>query len=477
MIAKEDSCCGCNACYAVCPAKAITPCIDERGFYRVEVVEDRCIHCGYCEKVCPLKNPKYNEEQNEAFAFQIDDLERRLNSQSGGAFLAIADEFIKNDGIVYGVSFDGARAFYRRISKRYEIEKLIGSKYIQADTGYIYISVKDDLERHNKVLFSGTPCHVMGLLNYLEVFEVKKENLFTIDLICHGVPSPLIYVDYKKMLESKYEEVINFNFRDKIFGWNGYTCSFFSGNVKYYTIDFATIFCSDICLNHCCFECKFTRLNRVGDVTIGDLWGSEMEYSGLIDNLGTSLVKINNKAGEILTKEMRRVGKFTSIEIKKCYQRNLYLPTPMPAGYDDFWKCYFKEGFGVSIKKFLIHDFSEKCNKYYFWQGFYVDLLIEQIRCKEVFLYGIGVTLFQLVELLQEERILIQGILDRHEDYIGKTYKRIPVLSQDKLPNDRKFTVVICSKNENNIAEIRRRLQKMKSYKYAQVLSLIDFHE
>lgn len=475
IIRNLDSCCGCNACFLGCPVRAIQPKIDSHGFYKVSIDKEKCIDCGYCEKVCPINNYQCHSAEYDAFSFKINSFEQRLISQSGGAFYAIADEFIKKKGIVYGVAFDEKKAFYKRISKKHEIVDLCGSKYIQAFVGDIYLSVEEDLQQNRKVLFSGTPCHVMGLLNYLTLNKVEKRNLVTIDLICHGTPTSLLYSDYKKLLESNYGEITKFSFRDKIYGWHGCICSFYTKHGKYYSKDFVTLFYSDLCLNRNCFECKYSSLNRVGDITIGDLWGNEKDYPWLNENIGISLLKVNTESGKTIVKNIEKAGKIQFVDINKCYQRNLYLPTPMPSLYDEFWKCYLKKGFKATAQKILGADFVGKTNKEYFWTGFNIELLFMRIKKVKLFLYGIGATMFQLIELLKEEDIKIHGIIDRNNDYAGQKYKGTLIWKQEDIPVNSEFTVLICSKNENSISDICERLKKDEIYKHAEILSLIEF--
>ena len=315
----------------------------------------------------------------------------------------------------------------------------------------------------------------MGLLNYLTLNKVEKKDLVTVDLICHGTPTPLLYTDYKKLLESNYGEITEFNFRDKTYGWHGHICSFCTKQGKYYSKDFVTLFYSNVCLNRNCFECKYSSIRRAGDITIGDFWGGEKNYPQLNDNIGNSLIKANSESGKSIINDIKRTGKIQLVDIKKCYQRNLYLPSPMPPGYDAFWKCYLEEGLKNSAQKILGIEFDEKTNKEYFWTGFNMDLLLMRVKNTKLFLYGIGATMFQFIELLKEEDITIEGLLDRNCDYAGQKYKGILIWKQEKIPKNDVFTVLICNKNKDNILDMCERLNKDNRYKNAEILSLLDF--
>lgn len=191
-INTKENCCGCYACYNVCPKQCITMKTDNEGFWYPDIDKDKCVNCNLCEKVCPIVNPvQRNESLKLSYAVQNKDDAVRLSSSSGGMFHLLAESIIKQDGVVYGAGFDKDFSVkHIRINKIEEIQLLQGSKYLQSDIGNIYKQVKKDLKENKQVLFTGTPCQVEGLKSFL---GREENNLLTMDFICHGVPSPMIW--------------------------------------------------------------------------------------------------------------------------------------------------------------------------------------------------------------------------------------------------------------------------------------------
>lgn len=218
MEIREDICCACSACKQICPQNAIIMKRDERGFLLPEVLGDKCIDCKLCEKVCifkeRLKNPL---QKNVLKVVGIKKKKERHLSQSGGAFAAFAEKVLENNGIVYGVVYDKV-ARYFRVTELTQLQRVKGSKYVQAEVNDIFLEVENDLKNKKEVLFSGTACHIDGLYSYLKKKNINMEKLITCDLICHGVPSPLLLEEYIKYTESKFGEIKEFNFRKKLRG-------------------------------------------------------------------------------------------------------------------------------------------------------------------------------------------------------------------------------------------------------------------
>lgn len=304
------NCSSCGACANTCPRDAISMQLDKEGFYRPVINDDKCIECGACERVCPWNKNVLNPNESSSCpktiaAYAKDDSVRKLSS-SGGLFTVLAEKVLDEGGIVVGVA-QANRSHYVHIvvESKKDLTKLRGSKYVQADVGIVYREVHNQLKFGRKVLFSGTPCQVAGLYAALGN-NANSSNLFTIDIVCHGVPSVKFFEKYIQELEknnnSSFEEI---NFRDKKNGWHGYSLflQFSDGNsfLEHHSRSkFMRLFLSRICQNVSCDECHYRKLPRVADITLGDYWGISRFHSEMDDDKGTSVVLLNTLHGKKL---------------------------------------------------------------------------------------------------------------------------------------------------------------------------------
>jgi len=229
MVNPED-CCGCSACASVCAKDAIVMVPDALGFLYPQVNLDKCVDCGLCERVCSF-NDKYDKSLNllkpDAYAVRHKDINEIEKSRSGAAFVAISDCILENGGVVYGAGYaEHFRVIHKRATTKEERDEFRGSKYVQSDMNNVFRQVKEDLKNGLVVLFSGTPCQTSGLNAF--VGKKLRENLFLVDIVCHGVPSPYIWEDYLCYLERKQgSEIYWVNFRDKQeFGWTAHKETF-----------------------------------------------------------------------------------------------------------------------------------------------------------------------------------------------------------------------------------------------------------
>ena len=464
-------CCGCATCALCCPQNAISMKANEKGFFEAYVDERECISCGICTKVCASIASGSLNKIKRAYAYKVTDFENRMESQSGGAFFSIAKKGIEQGWVVYGVIYDGDKALYVGTEDIEVVKQMRGSKYIQALNSNIQKDVQQKIEQGKKVLFSGTPCMIEGIRNYLKYNNIDDQSFFAIDIICHGVPSPLVFNDYRKYLIEKYGKCDNFNFRDKIIGWGDSICSFKVSNKKYYSYDYLRIFYSDLVLNDSCYDCRYAALERAGDITVGDLWGIESTYPQLHDNYGVSLFCVNNKKGELL-REMVCQDDLTEIDIQKCLQKNLYEPTNKAEKYNDFWDTYFKRGYRLAVNEYIQLDENEIEEMNYLWREYNLCSLIQRIKDKEVYLYGIGLTMMQLLDYLNCNGVNVTGILHRDDTFKNQIIKGIRVLDNNTIKED--TIIIICSKNVNAIDEISERLRGLFGLKEEQILSLED---
>lgn len=238
QIKNPADCCGCTACVSICAHNAITMQPDAMGFLYPVVDKSKCTDCGLCEKVCSF-NDDYDTSLNllqpDAYAARHKDMNEVESSRSGAAFIAISDWILRQGGAVYGAGYtDHFRVVHKRATTKEERDEFKGSKYVQSDLTGIFRQVKKDLKNGMIVLFSGTPCQTSGLNSY--VSKKLRENLYLVDIVCHGVPGPYLWRDYLTYLEKKQGDKIYWvNFRDKQeFGWTAHheTFKFVKGGVK-----------------------------------------------------------------------------------------------------------------------------------------------------------------------------------------------------------------------------------------------------
>ncbi len=292
---NKSECCGCGACVNICPQKAIKLFSDEYGYIYPKINKDKCIGCNLCEKVCLYKNENKLNKNKICFAAVARDDDITLSSASGGIFYIIAMECLKKDFVCYGCEmyFVNSKPIIKhsRIDNLGELKKLQGSKYVQSDISTIFVEVKNDLNSGKKVLFSGTPCQIASLKNYLNTLKVGNiENLYTIDLICHGVPSQEMFNDYIRSIYTDYNKC-NFKFRDKAEGWGLLGKIELEKNNKIFNkkiypklSSYYTLFLNTEIFRESCYSCKFSNKDRVGDITLGDYWGVEKLYPQLVKN-------------------------------------------------------------------------------------------------------------------------------------------------------------------------------------------------
>lgn len=358
VIGKGELCCGCTACESICGKQAIIMSPNKKGFLEPVVDLEKCVQCGLCNTVCPFENKpdKVSDAQHEKVcAAKRIDVELQKSSQSGGAFAGLAETFLKNDGIVYGVKLDDElKAVYTRIEDVKKLSKLKGSKYVQACVGNTYCMVEMDLKNGKSVLFSGTPCHVYGLLSYLKARRINAERLMTVDIVCHGVPSPKLYEDEKKLIAEFHgnKKIKGFNFRDKSFGWGSSYVEVKIGKKFIIDNDYTKLFYSHLALRDSCYTCPFADKNRVSDITIADCWGIEKVHPEFWDRNGCSLVICNSVKGNMFWSSVEEQFYICELTLESVLQPNMQHPTERPDETDLFWKDYHKFGYEYVLRKY-----------------------------------------------------------------------------------------------------------------------------
>lgn len=308
-IKEKKDCMGCYACYNICPKNCITMESDSEGFWYPKMDYDKCIRCKMCIKVCPIINKVVVENEPLAYACYNKDENIRTESSSGGIFTLVAEEIINNGGVVFGVGFDEAfNVVHSYVESNEELCRFRGSKYVQSRIGNTYKQVKYFLEQGREVLFTGTPCQIGGLKSFL---GKDYDNLFCMDNICHGVPSPKVwrkYIDYREKKSGSKIKKIDFRLKNQ--GWKDYSVSFlFENNTEYckkYSKDlYMRAFLKDVCLRPSCYACEFKTLNRESDITLADFWGIQKILPDMDDDKGTSLIFVNSLKGQTMFEKIK----------------------------------------------------------------------------------------------------------------------------------------------------------------------------
>ena len=273
MLCNKNECTGCFSCYNICPKQAIDMVEDRCGYIYPQINENRCINCKMCVKVCPVLDGVKLNQPKECYAGKVKDEQKLLKATSGGIATQLSEYFIDNGGVVYGVSFDKkCTVTHVRINQKDLLGKLRGSKYVHSYINETFKLAKKDLINGKKVLFIGTPCQIAGLKKYM---MKEYDNLYTIDIICHGVPSQKFLKDEVKRI-NKSLDIDRVNFRDKKF--NEFTFSIQKNNEDLFfehwiKSPYFFTFMNSITYRENCYHCKYAQSKRCSDLTIGDFWG------------------------------------------------------------------------------------------------------------------------------------------------------------------------------------------------------------
>lgn len=327
-ITNKKLCSGCSACEQICPKQCISMIEDSEGFLYPKVVTSKCVQCGLCEKVCPILNKMYSKEDTETSVETLvgysSNLNLRKRSSSGGIFGELSRYVIQKGGIVAGAIFDDDFSVkHVLVHDLQELEKVFGSKYIQSRIENTFKETKFELEKGNFVLYSGTACQIAGLKSFL---KRDYDNLITVDVLCHGVPTAKLWKQY---LSEKYSSnelsIQSIEFRNKSEGWKqfGLLIEYDDQTILYQNHKenpFMRLFLSNICLRPSCHDCKFKKFPRVSDITIGDCWGIQNFMPDMDDDQGTSVILLNSQKGETLFSDIS-----SKLKVKKA-QLDVVLP-------------------------------------------------------------------------------------------------------------------------------------------------------
>lgn len=375
-ITKKEQCCGCSACVHICPKHSISFQEDKEGFLYPKVDLETCVDCGLCDKVCPIINQDPEREPHKVYAAKNNDENIRLRSSSGGVFTFLAEKIIEEGGVVFGARFNENWEVIHDYTDTIEgLEPFRGSKYVQSAIGESYKQAEAFLKAGQKVMFTGTPCQIAGLRNFL---RKDYENLLTVDFVCHGVPSPLVWRMYLKeeiarqgevgrnsvLTSSKVVPVLTgVNFRDKSTGWKKFSFvlnfSKASAEGEQNTVlstvftdnDYMKAFLSNLSLRPSCYSCPAKAGKSGADITIGDFWGIENVLPELDDNRGLSLLMLHSQRGIehfiSLRCDVSEVNFTEVIMGNSAYQ----IPVPMPINREFFFSCLGHLDFTTSFER------------------------------------------------------------------------------------------------------------------------------
>lgn len=304
-IKDKHNCCGCSACSSICPKHCITMQADNEGFLYPKVNEADCIDCGLCEKVCHELHPFEERKPQKVYAAINKDEEVRLKSSSGGIFHLLAEKTIAEGGVVFGARFDEQWQVVIDYAETMDgVRAFMGSKYVQARMDTAYADAKRFLKEGRKVLFSGTPCQIAGLNHYL---RKPHDNLLTVDIICHGTPSPKVWDRYlDEVVTAGRKAIHDVQFRNKRNGWKAFNftmaydkdeqaVSLFSHHQQNH---YMRAFLRDMILRPSCYQCQAKSGRSYSDITIADFWGINTEMPEMDDDKGTGLVLVNTEKGQ-----------------------------------------------------------------------------------------------------------------------------------------------------------------------------------
>ena len=383
LIKEKENCCGCSACAERCPKQCISMREDEEGFLYPLIDETICIDCGLCENVCPVINQSEVKKPIVVFAAKNPNDEIRMKSSSGGVFTLLAEKIISEGGVVFGAKFSADWNVVHCFTENIEgLEGFRGSKYVQSAIGNSYKQTENFLKNGRKVLFSGTSCQIAGLKNYL---HKTYNNLFTVDVICHGTPSPSVWRQYldsiihpkgvvgKNSVSLSLNEIpvlSGISFRDKSTGWKKY--GFVLRKRSAYGADKNTVssplndsfsfvketldvnvymqgFLHNLYLRPSCFYCPSKKGKCGSDITLGDFWGIQNYHPEIDDDCGVSCVLLNTEKGRQIYESLGVLNYSCTYEEILRGNPSLEHSVTKPKQSTAFWKRFGNEDFSVIV--------------------------------------------------------------------------------------------------------------------------------
>lgn len=364
-IQDKKNCSGCSACESICPVNAIRMVNDCEGFLYPRVDISKCINCNLCSKRCPKINYKCKKVVlNKAYAAYCKEESVRQASSSGGLFTVLAEVILESGGVVFGAAFDeNNNVKHKMVDNLQNLREIVGSKYVQSDTREVYVLARQYLKQGKKVLFSGTACQIEGLLSYLT--QDLHKNLYCIDLICLGVPSPYVWQKYKQLFIPR-ANITNINFKDKMFGWNKFHMHFGFADGKDLYIrgiynEYMQTYFRKYNLRPSCYSCQFKSKHRKSDITLADCWGITDFAQDMNDNKGCSSVIVHSQKGIELFESVKNRLFYREILTEKIIQGN---PNYLTCANEPKLRFLFWKGMGMY----------PKITFYFFGNSFYLKI-------------------------------------------------------------------------------------------------------
>lgn len=347
MKLDANMCCGCGGCAKVCPFGAITIETAPNGFQYPKVDEVKCTECGLCERVCHFKNFIPTGRDPQSYAVRHTDSTELQTSRSGGFFMAVCKYVIEKGGVVFGCALNEMLSVEHAYVETYEdCKRFKGSKYVQSDLGDCFTQCEEFLQHGRWVLFSGTGCQVHGLLSFLRTKKVPTDTLITMDLVCHGAPSPGVWRAYLALLQKKGNcKVAAVDFRDKeVNGW--------ADHIEKYIMDDGTVvhskrwtnvFYRHVLFRESCYNCKYTTPQRECDFTIADYWGIGRNAPEFDDNKGCSLVLVHSDKAQMVFEAVKPYVHFAETKLATSLQPQLRRPIWKGWDHGLFWRSFAKD--------------------------------------------------------------------------------------------------------------------------------------
>ncbi len=371
QITDKAQCSGCAACANVCPKDCIAMQPDDLGFLYPQVDSSICVNCNRCTKVCPVLNKSTLKADCEERTYAVKNKNHniRMSSSSGGVFSLLAQKIIAENGVVFGAKFNGKMEVVHDFAETIEdLADFRGSKYLQSKVGDSYSKAKEFLDSGRPVLFTGTPCQVYGLRNYL---GQQYENLLALDIVCHGVPSAAVfekYILYRE--EKKGSKAKSMTFRNKANGWKNYAIVIdFEDGSKYVMPhgkdEMMRVYLSNYAMRLSCHECHFKGKNRASDITLADFWGAKQVVPQLDDDKGLSWVICRSQKGfeylqSILAETENQPVNYD--EVVK-YNMSAEISSPKPKNDDKFCEEILREPFDKVVEKYCRISFASRVKR------------------------------------------------------------------------------------------------------------------
>lgn len=385
-ITDKSHCCGCSACVQRCPKQCITMAEDEEGFLYPQVDTSKCVDCHLCEMVCPVINQDEARTPLEVYAAKNSDDDIRLKSSSGGIFTLLAEQTIKDGGVVFGACWDKDwNVKHDYIDNISDLQRFRSSKYLQSVIDDNYLKAEQFLKTGRKVMFTGTPCQIAGLKHFL---RKEYDNLLAVEIICHSVPSPGVWQQYLTTrlhtLKWNKSDIRNISFRDKKTGWKTYSFvienkdgnSFIELSSKN---AFMRGFLADLYTRPSCHACPAKQLRSGSDLTLGDFWGIESLMPEIDDDKGVSAIIVNSDKGKQVLHNIN--VELYEVQYDELTTRNptLVKSFPIAPKRTEFFK---EDGstFEEKVKRLAKKPFSMKTLAYRIVRKVIPNMVVEQFK-------------------------------------------------------------------------------------------------